>query len=58
MVGDKALLLDPDVLSTVSIDGDSRANSDVVPMVDVRYFITRDISLETMWCYSEHKLRA
>ena len=58
MVGAKALLLDPDVSSTVSIGGEARANSDVVPMVDVRYFITHDISLETMWGYSEHKLRA
>tara|TARA_B100001093_G_scaffold212977_1_gene204329 strand:+ start:539 stop:1114 length:576 start_codon:yes stop_codon:yes gene_type:complete len=58
MVGAKALLLDPDVSSTVSIGGEAKANSEVVPMVDVRYFITRDISLETMWGYSEHKLRA
>jgi outer membrane protein len=58
LVGAKALLLDPDVSSTVSIGGEARANSDVVPMVDVRYFITHDISLETMWGYSEHKLRA
>ena len=58
MVGAKALLLDPDVSSTVSIGGESKANSDVVPMLDIRYFITRDISLETMWGYSEHKLRA
>ena len=58
MVGAKALLLDPDVSSTVSIGGGAKANSDVVPMLDIRYFITRDISLETMWGYSEHRLRA
>ena len=58
LVGAKALLLDPDVSSTVSIGGEARANSDFVPMIDVRYFVTPDISLETMWGYSEHKLRA
>jgi len=58
MVGAKALLLDPDVSSTVSIGGEARANSDFVPMIDVRYFVTQDIALETMWGYSEHKLRA
>ena len=58
LVGAKALLLDPDVSSTVSIGGEAKANSDFVPMIDVRYFVTPDISLETMWGYSEHKLRA
>ena len=58
MIGAKALLLDPDVSSTVSIGGEARANSDFVPMMDVRYFVTPDISLETMWGYSEHKLTA
>ena len=27
-------------------------------MLDIRYFITRHISFETVWGYSEHKLRA
>ena len=27
-------------------------------MLDARYFITRDISLETMWGCPKHKLRA
>ncbi len=58
MVGAKALMLDPDVSSTVLIGGDSRANSDVAPMLDIRYFITRDISLGTIWGYSKQKLRA
>ena len=58
LIGAKALLLDPDVSSTVSIGGEAKANSDFVPMIDVRYFVTPDISLETMWGYSEHKLRA
>ena len=32
MVGAKALLLAPDVSSTVSIGGEAKANSDVVPV--------------------------
>ena len=55
MVSANALLLDLDVSSTVSIGG--KANSDVVPMLDIGYFITRHISLETVWGYSENKLR-
>ena len=58
LVGAKALLLVPDVSSTVSIGGEARANSDFVPMADVRYFVAPEISLETMWGYTEHKLRA
>ena len=58
LIGAKALLLEPDVSSTITIGGDAKANSDFVAMVDVRYFVTPDISLETMWGYSEHKLQA
>ena len=54
MVGIKALLLDPDVSPTASIGGKARANSEVVPILDVRYFITRDISPQTVWSYSKH----
>ena len=54
MVGAKALLLDPDFSSTISIGGEAKENSDVVTMLDIRCFITRNISLETMWGNSEH----
>lgn len=54
MVGAKALLLDPEVSSTASTGGKARANSEVPPILNVHYFIARDISLQTVWSYSKH----
>ena len=57
-IGAKVLNLAPDVKSVVSIGGEAKIASDTVPEIDVRYFITDNLSLETMFGFTEHKLSA
>ena len=57
-IGAKVLNLAPDVKSVVSIGGEAKIASDTVPEIDVRYFITDNLSLETMFGVTEHKLSA
>jgi len=56
LVGLKVLNLDPDVDSNLSIGGKAKVDDDTVPELDIRYFITDNIALETILGYTEHSV--
>ena len=58
LVGLKVLNLNPDVKSVTSIGGEARVADDTVPELDIRYFLTDNIALETILGYTEHKVSA
>lgn len=58
LVGLKVLNLNPDVESVTSIGGEARVADDTVPELDIRYFLTDNIALETILGYTEHKVSA
>lgn len=57
-VGLKVLHLAPDEESVVSIGGEAKVASDTVPEIDLRYFLTDNLSLETMIGVAEHSVSA
>ena len=57
-VGLKVLHLAPDAKSVVSIGGEAKVASDTVPEIDLRYFLTDNLSLETMIGVAEHSVSA
>lgn len=57
-VGLKVLHLAPDEKSVVSIGGEAKVASDTVPEIDLRYFLTDNLSLETMIGVAEHSVSA
>lgn len=58
LVGLKVLNLNPHVKSVISIGGEARVADDTVPELDIRYFLTDNIALETILGYTEHKVSA
>ena len=58
LIGLKVLNLDPDVDSNVSIGGSATVGDDTVPELDIRYFITDNIAIETILGTTEHSVGA
>ena len=58
LVGFKALNLNPDVKSETSIGGKANVADDTVSELDIRYFLTDKIALETILGYTKHKVTA
>ena len=58
LVGLKVLNLNPDVKSTTSIGGEASVKDDTVPELDIRYFLTDNIAIETILGYTEHRVSA
>ena len=58
LVGLKVLNLNPDVKSVTSIGGEAQVADDTVPELDIRYFLTDNIAIETILGYTEHRVSA
>ena len=58
LVGIKALNLNPSVKSTISIGGAASVDDDTIPELDVRYFLTDNISIETILGTTKHGVAA
>ena len=58
LVGLKVLNLNPDVKSVTSIGGEAQVAADTVPELDIRYFLTDNIAIETILGYTEHRVSA
>ena len=52
LVGLKVLNLNPDVKSVTSIGGEAQVAADTVPELDIRYFLTDNIAIETILGYT------
>ena len=58
LVGLKALTLSPQESSESSIGGEAVVGLDRVPELDIRYFFTDSIAVETILGYTEHSVSA
>ena len=58
LVGLKALTLSPQESSESSIGGEAVVDLDRVPELDIRYFLTDSIAVETILGYTEHSVSA
>jgi len=58
LIGLKLLSLSPDEKSTTSIGGEASVNTDVVPEIDIRYFITDNFAIEAIGGTTKHSVRA
>ena len=58
LVGLKALTLSPQESSESSIGGEAVVDLDRVPELDIRYFLTESIAVETILGYTEHSVSA
>jgi outer membrane protein len=58
LVGIKALNLNPSVKSTISIGGAASVDDDTIPELDVRYFLTDKLSIETILGTTKHEVAA
>jgi outer membrane protein len=58
LVGLKVLTLGPSERSVTSVGGEAKVSSDTVPELDIRYFLTDNIALETILGYTKHEVSA
>ncbi|MAI05742.1 MAG: hypothetical protein CBC47_01005 [Alphaproteobacteria bacterium TMED87] len=58
LLGLKLLHLSPDEKSTTSIGGEASVNADVVPELDIRYFVTDNFAIEAIAGTTKHSARA
>ena len=58
LIGLKILNLSPDEKSSTSIGGEASVNADVVPELDIRYFITDNFAIEAIAGTTKHSVRA
>jgi outer membrane protein len=58
LIGLKVLTLGPSERSVTSVGGEAKVSSDTVPELDIRYFLTDNIALETILGYTKHEVSA